>query len=110
RLQETNALLKKNTISLLTHALLYLDVLTFKQWQTDPGAAKQYYKQLETTVLTGCFFSLKSKRKKTKYDKLLIELFETSPEYIIDGSENGAARFLESISFLNDKGYSLEKQ
>src|SRR5690606_25193173 len=46
----------------------------------------------------------------TKYDKLLIELFETSPEYIIDGSENGAARFLESISFLNDKGYSLEKQ
>ncbi|HBL80287.1 MAG TPA: hypothetical protein DDZ79_10370, partial [Aequorivita sp.] len=40
RLQEANTLLKKNTVSLLTYALLYLDVLAFKQWLQDPDSAK----------------------------------------------------------------------
>ena len=43
RLQEANTLLKKNTVSLLTYALLYLDVLAYKQWQIDPESAKKYY-------------------------------------------------------------------
>ena len=66
RMQEANTLLKKNTISLLTHALLYLDVLAYKQWLLNPNNAKKYYKQMETVVLTGCFHTLKSKKKKTK--------------------------------------------
>lgn len=110
RLQETNTLLKKNTVSLLTHALLYLDVLAYKQWQIDPTSAKKYYKQMETLLLTGCFYTLKSKKKKTKYDKLLIELFETSSEYIIDESDGGAATFLEGINYLNSDENSLEKK
>lgn len=110
RLQDTNTLLKKNTVSLLTHALLYLDVLAYKQWQIDPEVAKKYYKQLETVVLTGCFYTLKSKKKKTKYDKLLIELFESSSEYIIDEVDGGAATFLESINYMNNSEDSLEKR
>jgi hypothetical protein len=110
RLQDANTLLKKNTVSLLTHALLYLDVLAYKQWQAEPNTAKKYYKQLETIVLTGCFYTLKSKKKKTKYDKLLIELFETSSEYIIDDADGGAATFLESINYMNKSENSLEKR
>lgn len=110
RLQDTNTLLKKNTVSLLTHALLYLDVLAYKQWQTEPNNSKKYYKQLETIVLTGCFYTLKSKKKKTKYDKLLIELFETSSEYIIDDADGGVATFLESINYMNNSENSLEKR
>jgi len=109
RLQEANTLLKKNTVSLLTYALLYLDVLAYKQWQADPASAKKYYKQLETVILTGCFYTLKSKKKKTKYDKLLIELFETSSQYIIDDTEGGAATFLESLNYLKSSENSLEK-
>ncbi len=110
RLQDANTLLKKNTVSLLTHALLYLDVLAYKQWQIDPSITKNYYKQLETVVLTGCFYTLKSKKKKSKYDKLLIELFETSSEYIIDDADGGAATFLESINYINNSEDSLEKR
>ena len=109
RLQEANTLLKKNTVSLLTHALLYLDVLTYRQWILNPTSAKKYYKQMEAVVLTGCFYTLKSKKKKTKYDKLLIELFETSSQYIIDETDGGAATFLESLNYLNNSEDSLEK-
>tara|TARA_R110002012_G_scaffold41736_8_gene114198 strand:+ start:57768 stop:58991 length:1224 start_codon:yes stop_codon:yes gene_type:complete len=110
RLQEANTLLKKNTVSLLTYALLYLDVLAYKQWQIDPESAKKYYKQLETVILTACFYTLKSKKKKTKYDKLLIELFETSSQYIIDETEGGTATFLESLNYLKNSENSLEKK
>ncbi len=110
RLQDANTLLKKNTVSLLTHALLYLDVLAYRQWQIDPSNAKKYYKQLEIVILTGCFYTLKSKKKKTKYDKLLIELFESSSEYIIDSADGDGATFLESINYMNNSEDSLEKK
>ncbi len=109
RMQEANTLLKKNTVSLLTHALLYLDVLAYKQWLLNPNNAKKYYKQMETVVLTGCFHTLKIKKKKTKYDKLLIELFETKSGYIIEEPNGGGATFLESLNYLNDSKDSLEK-
>jgi hypothetical protein len=109
RLQEANTLLKKNTVSLLTYSLLYLDVLAYKQWLLDPVSAKNYYKQLETAALTGCFYTLKSKSNKTKYDKLLIELFETSSEYIIDETDGGVATFLDSLNYLKSSEDSLEK-
>lgn len=110
RLSSANSLLKKNTISLLTYALLYLDVLAYKYWQKKPDSIKVYYRQLETIVLTACFYTMKSKKKKSKYDKLLLELFETSSEYIIDESEGGAATFLDSLNYLNTAEDSLEKK
>ena len=66
--------------------------------------------QLETVILTACFYTLKSKKKKTKYDKLLIELFETSSQYIIDETEGGTATFLESLNYLKNSENSLEKK
>ncbi len=110
RLQSASSLLKKNTISLLTYALLYLDVLCFKHWQREPNSVKKYYRQLETTLLTACFYTLKSKKKKSKYDKLLIELFETSAEYIIDESEGSSDTFLDSLNYLDNDEDSLEKK
>lgn len=110
RLQVANSLFKKNTISLLTYALLYLDVLAYKQWLIDPDSSKKQYKQQEIFVLTACFYTLKSKKKKSKYDKLLIELFETSSGYIIDESEGGFATFLESLNYLNIDENSLERK
>ncbi|MGO3184052.1 MAG: LETM1-related biofilm-associated protein [Aequorivita sp.] len=110
RLQEANSLLKKNTISLLTYSLLFLDVLVYKQWQKDRNSTKAYYRQKEKNVLTACFYTLKSKKEKSKYDKLLIELFETSSEYLIDETDVGSATFLESLNYLDDDNDSLEKR
>lgn len=110
RLQSANSLLNKNTISLLTYALLYLDVLAYKYWQKDADLAKTQYRQLETTVLTACFYTLKSKNNRSKYEKLLIDLFETSSDYIIDESEGGSATFLESLNYMNTDEDSLERQ
>lgn len=110
RLQESNTLLKNNTVSLLTHTLLYLDVLAYRQWQLEPSSAKKYYKHMETIVLTGCFNMLKSKKKKTKYDKLLIDLFETTPGYIIAADDGGTAAFLVSLDYLNNTKSFLEKK
>lgn len=97
RLQEGNILLKRNTISLLTYALLYLDVLTYKRWLKDPTRIKEVYKQMEEVVLNYCFYTLKSKRKKSKYDKLMIELFESSRGYILEYPSDSGAGFLKQL-------------
>ena len=109
RLQEANTLLKRNTLSLLTYALLFLDVLAFKHWLRDPKTVKDAYKQLEEGVLNYCFFTLKSKQKKSKYDKLLIELFETSNEYVMDWTVDGSANFLHKMEYLRNAD-ELEKK
>lgn len=102
RLQEANSLLKKNTLSLLTYALLYLDVLAFKHWLQERKAVKVVYKQLEEGVLNYCFFTLKSKQHKSKYDKLLIELFEASPEYVMAWPVDSSANFLHKMEYLRN--------
>lgn len=113
RLQEANALLKKNSLSLLTFALLFLDVLAYKHWLRKPKTVKEVYEQLEEGVLNYCFFSLKSKQKKSKYDKLLIELYETSSGYVLDEAADGSAKFLKNMPHLNhadeiEKKYILD--
>lgn len=110
RLQEANSLLKKNTISLLTYSLLFLDVLAYKQWQQEPKSVKAYYSQKEKNVLTACFYTLKAKKEKSKYDKLLIELFETSSAYLLDKSDIGSTTFLENLNYLDKDDRSLEKR
>ncbi len=102
RLQEANALLKKNTLTLLTYALLYLDVLAYRHWLRNPDSAKIAYSQLEQTVLNYCFFTLKSKQKKSKYDKLLIELYETSSEYVINHTADASVHFLEGLEYAKN--------
>lgn len=109
RLQEANILLKRNTLSLLTYALLFLDVLAFKHWLHNPETVRDAYKQLEEGVLNYCFFTLKSKQQKSKYDKLLIELFENSNEYVMDWTVDGSANFLQKVEYLR-KADKLEKK
>ncbi len=109
RLQEANALLKKKSLSLLTYALLFLDVLAYKHWLREPKTIKDVYQQLEEGVLNYCFFSLKSKQKKSKYDKLLIELYESSSGYVLDENADGSAEFLKNMHHLNQAD-TLEKK
>ncbi len=97
RIQESNALFRKNTISLLTYAFLYVDVLTYKYWLLDKDGAKLHFSNLESIILNYCFATLKSKKKKTKYDKLLLEVFEVSPSYTLDKDSADPIKSLQKI-------------
>lgn len=109
RLQEANTLMKKNSLSLLTYALLFLDVLAYRHWLRDPKTTKKVYQQLEDGVLNYCFFTLKSKQKKSKYDNLLIELYETSSDYVLAETADGGPSFLRKMEYLNTAD-SLERK
>jgi hypothetical protein len=87
RLQESNSVYKTNAVSLLTHALLFIDVLAFEYWLSGADDIKEFVKELEQQTIMCCFNSLKSKQMKNKYDTLLIELFEASSQYM---ASNGA--------------------
>lgn len=83
RLQESNSLYKSKAISLLTHALLFIDVLAFDQYLQQKLDIKKFATSLEDHVISSAYLALKAKKKKKKYDTLLIDLFDTSTEYII---------------------------
>ncbi|QNJ98461.1 LETM1-related biofilm-associated protein [Constantimarinum furrinae] len=108
RLQETNSSLKKNSTTLLTYALLYIDVFAFKNWLKTPSSVKQFAQDFENTVISCCILALKSKKKKKKYDNLLIELFESSSEYLSEASSSKlpsvkAMGTLSALTYLEKK-------
>ncbi|MBZ0327281.1 MAG: LETM1 domain-containing protein [Altibacter sp.] len=109
RLQETNTALKKNNTSILTYALLFVDVLAYIKWLSKPRAIKSYAKQLENSVITCCFFALKAKQNKNKYDRLLIDLFESSTEYLIADTSAQDITSLQQLKRISNRS-DLEKK
>lgn len=109
RLYETNHILRKNTISIFTYAFLYIDIVAFDHWLKHPKTVKLYASEMESSTITCCYLALKSKAKKNKYDRLLIELFESSSNYLIESSEVNQLLSLKSISYLSHRS-RLEKQ
>lgn len=108
RLQETNTFLNKGVTGILTYALLYVDVLAYKHALKKPSAAKSFAEEVETTVITCCYFALNSKKKKNKYDRLLIELFESSANYLSTQSSDGKIK-LEDLKRLQQAEHSEKK-
>jgi len=82
RLHETNNMLKKDATMLLTHALLYIDVLAFAYFLKKPDGLKVYLDVLEKTLIEHSIRALQSKKEKNKYDHLVIELVTSSSEFM----------------------------
>jgi len=99
RLQETSNLLKTEATSLITHALLYVDVLAFTHYLQQPDNLKQYLDALEMTLIENSARALKAKKEKNKYDHLVIELVSSSSDF-----------FFASPQSLNGDNSPLEKQ
>ena len=113
RLQESNAIIKSNKTSILTFAFLYIDVLAFSRWLQNPKDLKLNAQQLENVVVQSCFHALSAKKKKNKYDRLLIELFESSAEDLFISEEknkiNGLHELFSSIDLTTtDKKYVID--
>jgi LETM1-like, RBD len=105
RLHETNNMLKKDATMLLTHALLYIDVLAFAYFLKKPDGLKVYLDVLEKTLIEHSIRALQSKKEKNKYDHLVIELVTSSSEFM------AATRLsISNVENVTGSMGSLEKQ
>ena len=109
RLYEANNLFKKSPTSLVTYALLYADVLAFREFLITPENLRQHIDELETTIISCSFLALTSKEKKNKDDIQLLELFESSSDYLNEKSNSTQIFTIEGIQYLSKKNI-LEKR
>ncbi|MFV8443102.1 LETM1-related biofilm-associated protein [Flavobacterium sp. LB2P44] len=81
RVQTNDSIISKNFSHLVTNALLFIDVLAFRQYLIHGAIPDKYLKKIEETIVNIVTLALKIKSKKTQYDDLLIKLFEASIRY-----------------------------
>lgn len=81
RVQTNNNLISKNFSHILTNALLFIDVLAFKKYLVEDNIPEKYLKRTEEIIVNIVTISLNTKEKKSKYDDLLLKLFESSVRY-----------------------------
>ena len=74
-------LLTKNFNYFLINALLFTDILAYQYYLKGHQKTKVYMSQYEAALETVVFKVLNSKSVKTKYDRNLIKLFESSMRY-----------------------------
>ena len=66
---------------MITNTLLFVDVLAFRKYLLLGAIPEKYLYKIEETIMSIVTLSLKTKTSKTKYDDLLIKLFEASLRY-----------------------------
>ena len=81
RVQTNESIIGKNFSHLVTNALLFIDVLAFRQYLIYGAIPEKYLKKIEETVVNIVALALKVKTNKSQYDDLLIKLFEACPLY-----------------------------
>lgn len=81
RVQTNDNIISKNFSHILTNALLFMDVLAFRQYLLHQEIPNNYLKKLEETIISIVSLALKTKATKSNYDDLLIKLFESSVRY-----------------------------
>jgi len=81
RVQTNENIINKNFSHLVTNALLFIDVLAFRQYLIHGKIPEKYLKKIEETVVNIVTLALKIKTNKSQYDDLLIKLFEASIRY-----------------------------
>ena len=103
RVQTNDTIIRKNFSHLVTNALLFIDVLAFRQYLIHGSIPEKYLKKIEETVVNIVTLALKVKSNKTQYDDLLIKLFEASIRY--SKFSKNSVQNLETIQldyFTND--------
>ncbi|KOS06267.1 hypothetical protein AM493_09660 [Flavobacterium akiainvivens] len=81
RIKTNENIISRSFSHILTNALLFMDVLAFRQYLLKDELSEKYLKRLEGTVLAVVSLALKSKEGRAEYDDLLIKLFESSVRY-----------------------------
>lgn len=81
RIQTNEDIINKNFSHIGTNALLFIDVLAFRQFLIQGEIPEKYLKKIEEAVINVVSLALKTKTTKSKYDDLLVKLFEASVRY-----------------------------
>lgn len=81
RVQTNIDIISKNFSHILTNALLFVDALAFHQYLIHGTIPEKYLKKIEEAIVSIVSLALKTKTNKSKYDDLLIKLFEASVRY-----------------------------
>jgi len=81
RVQTNVDIISKNFSHIVTNALLFIDVLAFRQYLIHGSIPEKYLKKIEESIVSIVSLALKTKSNKSKYDDLLIKLFESSVRY-----------------------------
>lgn len=81
RVQTNIDIISKNFSHIVTNALLFIDVLAFRQYLVHGQIPEKYLKKIEEAITSIVSLALKTKTTKSKYDNLLIKLFESSVRY-----------------------------
>ncbi|PZR21090.1 MAG: hypothetical protein DI539_08825 [Flavobacterium psychrophilum] len=81
RIQTNDNIISRNFSHILTNALLFMDIMAFRQYLINEEIPQKYLRKLEETVMSIVSLALKAKDKRSEYDELLIKLFESSVRY-----------------------------
>lgn len=81
RVQTNEDLFSKNFSHVITNALLFIDVLAFKQHLEKGSVPEKYSTKMEDAVISIVSLSLKAKTGVSQHDDLLLKLFESSVRY-----------------------------
>lgn len=81
RVQTNFDIISKNFSHIVTNALLFIDVLAFRQYLIHGAIPEKYLKKIEEAVISIVTLALNTKSNKSTYDDLLIKLFEASVRY-----------------------------
>lgn len=106
RVQTNEDIFSKNFSHVITNALLFIDVLAFKQYLEKGNVTEKYSTIIEDIVISIVSLSLKSKTGISPHDDLLAKLFESSVRY--NKYSNNNINTIEDLdlSYLSNK---LEK-
>lgn len=81
RVQTNNSYLQKNFSNIVTNALLFIDVLAFKNYLSKTHEPCWFATRIEELLVNTIYLALKEKKLKGKYDKIIIKLIQSSLRY-----------------------------
>ncbi|VXB72500.1 conserved hypothetical protein [Flavobacterium sp. 9AF] len=81
RIQTNQNIITKSFSHIVINAMLFLDVLAYDQFITNKDFSEKYLKDFESSCMKIVSLAFQIKSNKTKYDELLIKLFENSLRY-----------------------------
>lgn len=97
RIQIDDNVLTKNFNYFIINALLYIDVLAYKEYLKTQSISIDYIKNLEASIASISLDVLNSKETKNQYDDSLIKLFESSLRY----QNNIHVDYKEAVKLIN---------
>lgn len=81
RIQTNQSVIQKNFSSLLSNALLFLEVLVYEHYLSTEADPLAYAKSLEALIANTIYVALSQKSNKDEYDKLVMGMLDASIRY-----------------------------